>query len=123
MVARRDGRRPILVTGVPRSGTTWLARWLAAGAGMALPGREPMNPHGRSYALAGTLTGWVRLSEPTPRQVQGALDHQLMQQHGGSGRIAVEHGVGRQIGFAPGGRRVARPRFKDADRLRAPSDR
>jgi hypothetical protein len=61
-------RRPILVTGVPRSGTTWLARWLAAGAGMALAGREPMNPRGRQYALAGTLPGWTRLTAPTPRQ-------------------------------------------------------
>jgi hypothetical protein len=61
-------RRPILVTGVPRSGTTWLARWLAAGTGMALAGREPMNPRGRQYALAGTLPGWARLTAPTSRQ-------------------------------------------------------
>lgn len=67
------GRRrpPILVTGVPRSGTTWLARWLAGGAAMALPGREPMNPRGRNYALAGTLPGWARLTYVTPRQRRG----------------------------------------------------
>ncbi len=61
-------RRPILVTGVPRSGTTWLARLLATAPGTALTGREPMNPRGRQYALAGTLTGWTRLTDPSPRQ-------------------------------------------------------
>lgn len=51
---------PILVTGVPRSGTTWLARSLAAAPRTALPGREPMNPRGRQFALGGRLDGWVR---------------------------------------------------------------
>ena len=69
---------PILVTGAPRSGTTWLARQLADSAGTALPGREPMNarsdskhwynPTGRQYALGGTLDGWTRLTEPTAKQ-------------------------------------------------------
>jgi hypothetical protein len=59
---------PILVTGVPRSGTTWLARLLAQSPGTALAGREPMNPRGRQYALGGTLHGWARLTEPTSRQ-------------------------------------------------------
>src|SRR5688500_3784725 len=63
------GRRtPILVTGVPRSGTTWLARLLAGAPGTALAGREPMNPRGRQYALGGTLHGWARLTAPTPAQ-------------------------------------------------------
>jgi len=61
-------RLPILVTGVPRSGTTWFARLLAAGAGMALTGREPMNPRGRQYALAHTLSGWARLRNMSARQ-------------------------------------------------------
>jgi hypothetical protein len=61
-------RRPILVTGVPRSGTTWLARWLAGAPGMALTGREPMNPRGRQYALGHTLDGWARVTSPTPKQ-------------------------------------------------------
>lgn len=65
-------RSKILVTGMPRSGTTWLARLLAAAPGSALTGREPMNPRGRQWALAGTLKGWSRLSEPTARQA-GAL--------------------------------------------------
>lgn len=65
-------RSKILVTGMPRSGTTWLARLLAAAPGSALTGREPMNPRGRQWALAGTLEGWSRLSEPTARQA-GAL--------------------------------------------------
>lgn len=64
----KRSREPILVTGVPRSGTTWLARWLAEGEHMALPGREPMNPRGNSYALGGTVTGWTRLTAPTPAQ-------------------------------------------------------
>jgi hypothetical protein len=63
---------PVLVTGMPRSGTTWLARLLATAQGTALAGREPMNPRGRQYALAGTLPGWARLMDPTARQ-RGAL--------------------------------------------------
>ena len=59
---------PILVTGVPRSGTTWLARLLAMSPGTALAGREPMNPRGRQYGLGGTLHGWTRLTDPTRRQ-------------------------------------------------------
>lgn len=60
--------RPILVTGMPRSGTTWLARLLATASGTALAGREPMNPRARQYALAGTLHGWAKLTSLTPRQ-------------------------------------------------------
>jgi hypothetical protein len=67
MTTTRSGR-PILVTGVPRSGTTWLARLLATAPGTVLAGREPMNPRGRQYALAGTLDGWVRLDSLTSRQ-------------------------------------------------------
>jgi Sulfotransferase family len=68
---RRSGmgvRGSILVTGMPRSGTTWLARLLATADGVALTGREPMNPRGRQYALAGTLPGWTRLRTPTDAQ-------------------------------------------------------
>lgn len=70
MVRRGTAKQPILVTGVPRSGTTWLARWLAMSSGVALPGREPMNARGRNYALAGTLTGWARVTRPTPKQLR-----------------------------------------------------
>lgn len=59
---------PVLVTGLPRSGTTWLARLLATAAHAALCGREPMNPRDGQYALGGTLQGWARLQDPTPRQ-------------------------------------------------------
>lgn len=59
---------PILVTGVPRSGTTWLARELAQARRTALPGREPMNPRGSQYALGATLDAWVRLTDPSSRQ-------------------------------------------------------
>lgn len=66
--ARTPGSGPILVTGVPRSGTTWLARQLAQCEHSAMTGREPMNPRGRQYALGGTLGGWARLTQPTPKQ-------------------------------------------------------
>lgn len=59
---------PVLVTGVPRSGTTWLARLLAHSSGTALAGREPMNPRGHQYGLGGTLHGWARLEGLTERQ-------------------------------------------------------
>lgn len=62
------GTGPILVTGMPRSGTTWLARLLATAPGTALTGREPMNPRGRQYALAKTLPGWVELTTLTDAQ-------------------------------------------------------
>jgi hypothetical protein len=61
-------RRPILVTGVPRSGTTWLARQLANAAGSAMTGREPMNPHAKQYGLGGTLDAWARIAQPTGKQ-------------------------------------------------------
>lgn len=60
--------RPILVTGMPRSGTTWLARELARSPRTALTGREPMNARGRQYALGGTLSGWTRLANPSRHQ-------------------------------------------------------
>lgn len=60
--------RPLLVTGAPRSGTTWLARLLATAPRTGLPGREPMNPRGRQYGLAGTLDAWTELTDATPRQ-------------------------------------------------------
>jgi hypothetical protein len=60
--------QPILVTGVPRSGTTWLARLLAQSPGTALAGREPMNPRRGQYALGGTLDGWARLTALSDRQ-------------------------------------------------------
>lgn len=50
----------VLVTGLPRSGTTWLARSLAAAPRTSMPGREPMNPRGRQFALGNRLDGWVR---------------------------------------------------------------
>lgn len=61
-------RAPILVTGMPRSGTTWTARLLATAEHTALTGREPMNPRGRQYALAGTLPGWASLDVLSARQ-------------------------------------------------------
>jgi Sulfotransferase family len=66
-VQRRRGR-PVLVTGVPRSGTTWLARELAGARLAALPGREPMNPRSGQFALGGTVSSWVELDEPSPKQ-------------------------------------------------------
>jgi hypothetical protein len=66
---RSRHRRPLLVTGVPRSGTTWLARRLAGAPGCAMTGREPMNPRKGQYRLGGTLHGWARLQTPSRRQV------------------------------------------------------
>ena len=68
--AAAPGRRPVLVTGVPRSGTTWVARQLATSPAAAMPGREPMNPRSGQFGLGGTLSGWVRLEEPTAQQAR-----------------------------------------------------
>ncbi|MGC4110221.1 MAG: hypothetical protein QM747_07310 [Nocardioides sp.] len=59
-------RRPLLVTGMPRSGTTWLARLCATAPGTSMPGRELMTPEG--YALHHSIDGWVALDSLTPRQ-------------------------------------------------------
>ena len=59
---------PILVTGVPRSGTTWVARLIATAPSTSLAGREPMNPRGRQFALAGTVDGWARLTHESSAQ-------------------------------------------------------
>ena len=66
----RSSRRPILVSGMPRSGTTWLGRLFAAAEGAALIGREPMNPHEGQYRLGGTVDRWTELRDPTPRQAR-----------------------------------------------------
>jgi len=67
---RRGHAPPVLVTGVPRSGTTWLARELARARGAGLAGREPMNPRRGQFALGGTLDGWVQLDDPSAQQVR-----------------------------------------------------
>lgn len=59
---------PVLVTGLPRSGTTWLARALSAAPGTALPGREPMNPRAGQFGLGGHLTSWVRRESLSGRE-------------------------------------------------------
>lgn len=61
---------PLLVTGVPRSGTTWLGRALAGAYRTSLIGREPMNPGRNGYALGGTLNSWTRLMTPGHRQIR-----------------------------------------------------
>lgn len=61
---------PVLVTGMPRSGTTWLARELAGARRSGLPGREPMNPREGQFALGGTLDGWAQLDPATARQAR-----------------------------------------------------
>jgi hypothetical protein len=61
-----SSRRPLLVTGMPRSGTTWLARLLATAPRTSMPGRELMTPEG--YALHHTIDGWVALRSLTPQQ-------------------------------------------------------
>ena len=66
----RVARRSVLVTGVPRSGTTWLARELARADGAGLAGREPMNPRPGQFALGGTLSSWVELDELTDQQTR-----------------------------------------------------
>jgi hypothetical protein len=56
------------VTGIPRSGTTWLARLLAASPHTSMPGREPMNPRGRQFALSGAIDAWVRRETFPPHE-------------------------------------------------------
>ena len=55
------------MTGIPRSGTTWVARLLAESPSTAMLGREPMNPRPGQYAMGGRLRGWVRLERPDDR--------------------------------------------------------
>jgi Sulfotransferase family len=82
------GRRSILVTGIPRSGTTWVARLLAQSRGAAMLGREPMNPRRGQFALAGRLDGWARLDAPdsararTLRRVYAGLEPRTYGRYG-----------------------------------------
>jgi hypothetical protein len=81
-------RRSILVTGIPRSGTTWVARLLAQSPATAMLGREPMNPRPGQYALGGRLHGWVRLVGPddqvgrTLRRVYAGRDPRTLGRYG-----------------------------------------
>lgn len=100
-------RRPILVTGVPRSGTTWLARWLAGGPGMALTGREPMNPRGRQYALGHTLEGWTRLTTPTARQRRALV----LAYRGWNPWVYSRYGTRQWLAPLPGSRLVIKDPF------------
>jgi hypothetical protein len=52
-------RRPILVTGMPRSGTTWVSRMLAAGGGVVVV-NEPLNPRHPPGRSPGILRASVR---------------------------------------------------------------
>ncbi len=70
--SERGAHRPILVCGMPRSGTTWLGRLLATAPGTALVGREPMNPHDGQYRLGGTLTAWASLDSLSAKQRRAA---------------------------------------------------
>ncbi|RJK97892.1 sulfotransferase [Vallicoccus soli] len=98
---------PVLVTGVPRSGTTWLARRLATARGAGMPGREPMNPRGGQWGLGGTLTGWTQLDEPTPRQAR------LLRRayRGLEPRTWSRYGVRAHVAALPGGRVVVKDPF------------
>lgn len=100
-------RSQILVTGVPRSGTTWVARLIADAQGMSMPGREPMNPRGRQYALAGTLIRWTRVDRPTDRQTKA-----LRATYGGRSPWAYSR-FGRHplAAFLPGRRVVVKDPF------------
>lgn len=45
-----------------------MARLLASSPHTSLPGREPMNPRGRQFALGGTLDTWVRRTTFSTRE-------------------------------------------------------
>ncbi|MBM6402702.1 sulfotransferase [Phycicoccus sp. CSK15P-2] len=101
------GLAPVLVTGMPRSGTTWLARLLAQAPGAAMTGREPMNPRGRQYALGGTLEGWARLCEPTPLQ-----ERTLRRAYRGTTPFVYSrYGVRQSAALLPGTRRIVKDPF------------
>jgi hypothetical protein len=82
------GRRSILVTGLPRSGTTWVARLLAQSRGAAMLGREPMNPRKGQFALGGRLDAWTKLENPdagsvrTLRRVYAGLEPRTYGRYG-----------------------------------------
>lgn len=104
---RSTARPPILVTGVPRSGTTWLARQLALAPGTALAGREPMNPRGSQYGLGGTLHTWTRLNEPTRHQ-QAVLRTAYL---GLNPMVYSRYGVRQWAAPAPGVRVIVKDPF------------
>lgn len=58
-----DVRRPILVTGSHRSGTTWVGRMLAAAPGVAYL-HEPFNPFHRPGTCAAHIERWFEYVPP-----------------------------------------------------------
>src|SRR5918993_1461877 len=52
-----SGRRPVLVTGMHRSGTTWVGHMLCAGGDFVRVG-EPLSPSNRQTILRHTTSDW-----------------------------------------------------------------
>jgi hypothetical protein len=100
--------RPLLVTGLPRSGTTWLARELARTPGAALPGREPMNPRAKQFALAGTLHAWTRLADDATARQRRTLRRVY---RGHEPRVYSRYGVRQWAAPLPGSRLVVKDPF------------
>lgn len=100
-------RAPILVTGLPRSGTTWVARLLAQSPRTAMLGREPMNPRGGQFALGGRLTSWVRLDD----RDAGLLRTLRRVYTGRDPRVFGKYGVNQRRVLTPGCRVVVKDPF------------
>jgi hypothetical protein len=71
----RDALDLAVVTGLHRSGTTFLGSVLAAAPGARLLGREPLNPQ---WGVAGVTRWYQRLEEPTRGEPEtDPVEHQL----------------------------------------------
>jgi hypothetical protein len=71
-----DGLDLAVVTGLHRSGTTFLGSVLAAARGARLLGREPLNPQ---WGVAGVTRWYQRLGEPSGGEpaIDGSAEYQL----------------------------------------------
>jgi len=59
LVRRGEARRPILVTGLPRSGTTWVGRTIALSDSIGYI-HEPFNPQQHAGIRCSRLEGWFQ---------------------------------------------------------------
>jgi Sulfotransferase family len=109
----------VLVTGAPRSGTTWVGQVLAAARGMGYV-REPFHPGGRPGICVAEWRHWFELVPPEETRYDDALRAAMDFDYGWRHAAATVRGPRRAVRVVIDGSRCAshrlrrhRPLFKD----------
>ncbi|MFD1717374.1 sulfotransferase [Georgenia deserti] len=98
----------IVVSGLPRSGTTWVASLLGHGHGTSLIAREPMNPRPGGFNLNGLLTHWTSLDLGAEKPVVDAWRHVFS---GRQWRLYGKQGRQQLLAPLPGRRLIVKDPF------------